>query len=723
MERAINLEIMRSSISIVKNRPTKNNVLPRDTPIILNKSVEFKSLGSADETIKNSVANAVNYESDVSLEEPFEPSGSEYFPSDESGDEQLVYSKRKSKKSEYQGHPKEIIGNQKYNRYIKEKSENVEIEKEQGNIENVIEIPFSQKDINSGSRIRDKTHCCFYCHKQLKQLAKHFENQHSNELEVAKILAMPKNCKTRRDGFGLLLRVGDYYHNCEVLLKKQGELILVRRPNVDEMRLVNYSDYGPCPDCLGFMLKKHLWHHIKYGCRAKKQEEKSMRRNPMSESVALLAHTFGENLSVDFTSNILTKLKKDKITLVCQQDLLILKFGAMQYEKYHNTQCEVIRQSMRQLSRLVLELRHLDSNKKWLSEWLLPEHFDIVVAAVKRVSYFSENRVRRPKFDVPSLALKLGYNIKKCICINKGICLRKGDIAGYEKLNAFLSIMELEWNIKISSNALATLYDRKINAVELLPLTEDLIMLNRYLNNELIKAKSLLKYACEYKSWYYLATATLCKIILFNKRRSGEASKMTILQYSSRPNWSQSGTQEFKMTMTPLEAKLAENLTLVQIKGKRQRIVNVLLTSDVKECIDILIQTREKVNILTTNPYIFARSGGSIGNIRGHDCIRKFSQEANLIKPELISGTKLRKYIATVCQIFNLTENETDWLARHLGHDIRVHRDFYRLHESSVELTKVSRLLIAIENGEAHKFQGKTLSEINVCGKCGNVAF
>ncbi len=54
----------------------------------------------------------------------------------------------------------------------------------------------------------------------------------------------------------------------------------------------------------------------------------------------------------------------------------------------------------------------------------------------------------------------------------------------------------------------------------------------------------------------------------------------------------------------------------------------------------------------------------------------------------------------------NLAENESDWLARHLGHDIKVHREFYRLRESTVELEKVSKILTASETEEMHKFKG-----------------
>ncbi|KAG5867371.1 hypothetical protein JTB14_008487 [Gonioctena quinquepunctata] len=100
--------------------------------------------------------------------------------------------------------------------------------------------------------------------------------------------------------------------------------------------------------------------------------------------------------------------------------------------------------------------------------------------------------------------------------------------------------------------------------------------------------------------------------------------------------------------------------------------------------------------------------------MRGHDCVKKWCTEAQLPSPELITGTKLRKYIATVCQVFDLTENEQDWLARHLGHDIRVHREFYRLQENAVELTEVSRLLLAVDQGKAQTFSGMKSKDISI---------
>ena len=60
---------------------------------------------------------------------------------------------------------------------------------------------------------------------------------------------------------------------------------------------------------------------------------------------------------------------------------------------------------------------------------------------------------------------------------------------------------------------------------------------------------------------------------------------------------------------------------------------------------------------------------------------------------------------------------ELDWIANHLAHDVRTHKDFYRKHDSVVELAKISKLLLATEYGKIAKFAGKSLKDISVDGK------
>ena len=164
---------------------------------------------------------------------------------------------------------------------------------------------------------------------------------------------------------------------------------------------------------------------------------------------------------------------------------------------------------------------------------------------------------------------------------------------------------------------------------------------------------------------------------------------------------------------------------MVEIRGKRGRKVPVILTTEMTSSINLLIKTRKVVGIPDENPYVFPRpSRQSLEHMRACDCLRKFATrcEPPLSNPANVTSTKLRKYIATISQVLSLKETEVDWLARHLGHDIRVHRDFYRLHESTIEIAKVSKLLLTVDQGETNKLSGKTLTEIDLNGKQQNSA-
>ena len=59
---------------------------------------------------------------------------------------------------------------------------------------------------------------------------------------------------------------------------------------------------------------------------------------------------------------------------------------------------------------------------------------------------------------------------------------------------------------------------------------------------------------------------------------------------------------------------------------------------------------------------------------------------------------------------------EYGWCPCEFGRDLSVHREYYRLQDHT-ELSKVSRLLMEVNEGNAAKFQGKKLNEINVSGK------
>ena len=131
-----------------------------------------------------------------------------------------------------------------------------------------------------------------------------------------------------------------------------------------------------------------------------------------------------------------------------------------------------------------------------------------------------------------------------------------------------------------------------------------------------------------------------------------------------------------------------------------------------------MVSHSEKIGVKLENPCIFAAlSRNSLKHLRGNDCPASLLKECPLKCPERIKNTKLRKYVATISQIIHLNENEIEWFATHMGHDIQVHREYYRLWESTLELARVGKLLLAIDSGNAKYFCGKTLDEISFNGK------
>lgn len=167
-------------------------------------------------------------------------------------------------------------------------------------------------------------------------------------------------------------------------------------------------------------------------------------------------------------------------------------------------------------------------------------------------------------------------------------------------------------------------------------------------------------------------------------------------------------------SMTKLEKKLCRSFFRVEITSKRGNIVPVLLSAGMKTKIDKLVEMRHFV-ISDSNTFLFPRVHyGSRSHLSGCECLRKFATECGAKEPEKLRSTTLRKHIATMSQILNLQENELDILAKFMGHDIRVHREYYRLPEETMQVAKVSKLLLRMEKGGHGLSAGQTLDSIEL---------
>ena len=178
--------------------------------------------------------------------------------------------------------------------------------------------------------------------------------------------------------------------------------------------------------------------------------------------------------------------------------------------------------------------------------------------------------------------------------------------------------------------------------------------------------------------------------------------------------------KDIKASLSQFELKLCQYFKRVEIRGKRGRKVPLLITPKLEAAVKLIIALREAVGVNPENKYVFTiPTMHSLNYLRGSDSLRKHVLLCNLKCPETVTSTQLRNHIGTLSQLLNLEERELEMLAGFLGHDIAIHRDFYRLPEDTLQLAKFGKILLLMDQGKMSDFAGKSLKDIerNMNGK------
>ena len=88
-------------------------------------------------------------------------------------------------------------------------------------------------------------------------------------------------------------------------------------------------------------------------------------------------------------SKLLPTMKRDEISVIARNDELIRDVGVMLLEKHGEKQNNLVSQKMRELARLVMQLRETGFRPDaQLSEFIKPDKCDVIVSAVKNISKF-----------------------------------------------------------------------------------------------------------------------------------------------------------------------------------------------------------------------------------------------------------------------------------------------------------------------------------------------
>ncbi|XP_026093859.1 uncharacterized protein LOC113066245 isoform X6 [Carassius auratus] len=562
-------------------------------------------------------------------------------------------------------------------------------------------VMHSQKT-DDGSRRYTKKHYCLFCEKPQSKIARHLELVHGDQSEVAKAISSPKNSKERKLQLTILRKQGDRAHNVDVIRKGKGVIVPCKQTSSPN---VNPNKFLHCANCQGLFKKRFLWKHMKR-CPLRGVLPKPGRTR--AQSICAFAQPVQEGVSKGLWK-LLSDMKQGEVVDVIKSDHCILKYGEQKYNLmgHRRSDHELIRQKMRELGRLVLKGRQV-SPLKSLEEYIDPANFQHTVNAVKAVTGF---QCETNKIAVPTLANKLGQSLMKVADIVSCDARISGDTTKVQKAEDFKHIYQTRWREMISCHAHNTLEEKRYNAPLILPFADDVKKLHIYLKEKQQEYYSTLFNAPNTKTWAKLAKVTLAQMIIFNRKRQGEACLMPVQSFESRDK--STLNSDIADSLSEVEQALCKYFSRVEIRGKRGRKIAVLLAPEMIKSMELLVKTREVCGVPKENIYMFAIPGCET-SFRGSDCLRCFAMECGAKCPKALSSTKLRKHISTMSRVLNMNDTEMDQLADFLGHDIRIHRKYYRLPEGTLQLAKITKVLMAMEQGRLNEFRGKGLDQISI---------
>ena len=548
-----------------------------------------------------------------------------------------------------------------------------------------------------GRRKWDRRNVCSFCDRPQAKIGRHLQRAHKTEIDVQLALMHPVRSMERRKALRALVKEGNYRHNLAVRSgEKKGELIACNRAR----KARTGDDYLACDSCKGFFVRSTLWRH-KRSCNPTESggrvQARARRAMPPDSTVSPKMR------------KVIDSMNRDAVSLISRTDKTIVLFGESLCAKLglEHKDIQNIRNRMRELGRLLQALQKHRPEAE-LKYYLKPKAFSELTSCVREVCGFSENT---NKYQTPSLALKLGHSLKGCAELV--LARELEDASDASETRQFLELYALQWGKKVSRHALGTLAEAKWNKCDTMPIAADIQKMHGFLETETKQSSQNLKENPSPQNFKKLAELVLTSVIMFNRRRQGEASLITVDAYRKATS-DAVDNPEVTEALSQFERRLANSLTRVVVRGKKGRGVPVLFTESMRESVDLLLQMREAAGVLES-PYLFANSiSADQRPLKGCDCLRKLALESGVNNPSAVTSTKLRKHIATMSQLVNLKDNELDLLASFLGHDVRVHREVYRMPEATTQLALVSKLLIASEKGLG-KWRGKSLAEIEMC--------
>lgn len=522
---------------------------------------------------------------------------------------------------------------------------------------------------------------CHFCKVQVSRFIEHMLSKHKDEEEVKKIKSLdPKSIDRKLLIVKLRAKAFKFYNeNIENLTKG---IMAKRVPEGIE----NNRKLKECDKCGKIYVKKNFYlHRRKCLVISKKIAQRYSDEEKMREVLK-----FGE---------------KDEVYEVMSKDKLILSFGRELciLDTWHRKRCNEIRGTLRRLAKVLMACKKSDNTITDLKSLFDKKHWTLFVAVCKE---FAGRDDCLGTYDSPSVAKNIGHSFKSCaLKLSMELNLANHSM---KKVEEWIFCYNQQFHTHVVRNCLLALEKKRHDDVEELPSSNDIKLLNDRIKEVMNDSIKKLKGKFSINDWKNLGRCLVSLILIFNRRRIGEMERLKVSDLKRKHVINKKAA--YYQSLSTFEKALAGNFYRIPMMAKKQRKVFILVKKELYDNLELFLSLRHKAGVEEENDNVFALNERS--ELSAYGALDIFSKQCNAENPNTLRSTLLRKNIATFSSLLNMSENDMNNLATFMGHNFRIHSEFYKLPTEVTQLCHLSKLLVALDANEGEKYIGKSLDEI-----------
>ncbi|XP_057294029.1 uncharacterized protein LOC130657627 isoform X3 [Hydractinia symbiolongicarpus] len=538
---------------------------------------------------------------------------------------------------------------------------------------------------------------CFVCDKKIKhsKLNRHITLCHKHHPDVKDALNMPR--KERLRAFANFRKIGIYNHNVKEI-EEGGRNLLREKQNDSDDPLVM------CTTCKGFYAKT-------FKARHKADCSKNSCQFPVTIALDCTSDESWKLSDDQFKQRILNIIRDDAVGTLAKSDPVILMVGHRLYGKIKrrlNKKMEVersVRSDMRRLAHVysrfkdrVLEVpRDCCNDKNNAGDMFLRENFEVLKYSIESYTH-SDLEVQKS-----GLKAALYYVLKDAAEKLIGYYLGKNNDVDAEKIKNFLVLLKLRKD-EIFADATYDLNMRrnvKTKKPAQLPNEGDVQLIRDYVIERIRHLSSDPFIIMDRHTFVELRDCACTRLVLYNGRRGGEPSRLTVTQWieAEKDEW----LDKQRIQDIAKETNLSSGTKITFQSGKGvNHLVPVFIPKDTVAAMKLLAneQVRKDAGVLEENSYIFPSTQGSDNHCSGWHSLDNVCAKLPIANRERISGTSNRHRLSTLIAGLGLSESDMSLAYDHFGHSERINKTIYQAPAAHRQLLSTGKHLSVLDNDE-----------------------